>query len=153
VAPYFSAVAVARPAFLVTVSIQSTKRQGNLFVNTNGTQGLCTTGSSFVIVGDQLYENGLLITANSSDGFGALAPGANGTVSGGFAIDGNGVISWSSPSFTNGKASFCLGPDGIIDAIYVQGTQPSDCVPATLSQMSGSSCPGFNPVYPGVAGE
>lgn len=152
-APCFSAVAIARRAFLVTVSIQSTKRQGNLFVNTNGTQEICTTGSSFVIVRDQLYENGLLITAKPSDGFGALTPGANGTVSGGFAIDGNGIISWSSPSFTNGRASFCLGPDGVIDAIYVQGSQPSDCVPATLSQMSGSNCPGFSPVYPGVAGE
>ena len=150
-APYFSAVAVARPAFLVNVFMHNTKRQGNLFVSTDGVKGLCTDGSSFVIIGDQLYEDGLLITANVSTGYATLAPGANGTISGGFAVDSSGVITWSSPSFTNGQASFCLS-EGLIDVVYIQGTQPADCFPVTLSTMSGSDCPGFNPVYPGPAG-
>lgn len=117
----------------------------------NGTYSICTSGSSFVLIGDVLYDNGEEVTSNPSSSYGELAPG-NGTVSGGFAIDNAGVLSWSSPSFTNGEASFCLDPDGKIEAVYVQGTQPANCVPVILSESSSSNCPGFNPIYPGPAG-
>lgn len=129
------------------------KRQTNIFVTSNGTNGVCSTGGSFILLGDQLYEDGMIIATNTSTGYVPLLPTGNGTISGGFSLGGSDTLTWSNSNFMNGRASFCLATDGLIYVIF-SGSGPADCETVILSTLPGASCPGFQPVYPaGIVGK
>ena len=119
-----------------------------------------------MLMGDMLYENGVQLTANPGSAYEALLPiDYGGNITGGFALSSSGILSWSDPAFSGGQASFCLTSDGIVLAVFIQGTQPSDCTAVTLSTQlgmphddpdgmmiklttTGTSCSGFDPIYP-----
>jgi hypothetical protein len=129
------------------------KRQAGtaIFISGNGTVTACSIGDSFVLIGDQLYADGLPILANISLGYDPLIGYSGndtaGLTSGGFSVSDN-TLQWNQVGMTNGQASFCLSDSGVLEAVYIQGTQPADCQPVTLSTVPGATCLKFNPIYP-----
>ena len=135
------------------LSGRTEKRQAGtaIFVAGNGTVNACSIGDSFVLIGDQLYADGLPILANISLGYAPLIGYAGnnpaGLTGGGFSVSDDN-LQWSQVGMTNGQASFCLADSGVVEAVYIQGTQPTDCQPVKLSTVPGATCPNFNPIYP-----
>ena len=144
-------------AFVIAVDLQLNgrieKRQTGtaIFISGNGTVNACSIGDSFVLIGDQLYADGLPILANISLGYAPLigysGNDTTGLTGGGFSVSDN-TLQWDQVGMTNGQASFCLADSGVVEAVYIQGTQPADCQPVTLSTVPGATCPNFNPIYP-----
>lgn len=117
-------------------------------MTSNGTNGLCSTGGSFVLMGDQLYEDGMMIATNISSGYMPLLLMGNGSISDGFAVDGSGTLTWSNPGFTNGQASFYISSVNSLVYVIFSGSGPASCNILSLSTLPGASCPDFEPVYP-----
>jgi hypothetical protein len=59
------------PAYILAVNYPDKllERQNNIFITSNGTDGLCSTGVSLVLMGDQLSEDGIAIATNTTTGY------------------------------------------------------------------------------------
>ncbi len=124
------------------------RREAYAYVVTEGTLPACQAATTFLLVGDQLYAGGDLVTADPAGHPYQVFPrgaGPNGTVAGGFSVDiaDGAVLRWTSASFGAGNkdcsASFCVSSTNEILAVYVPGSAPSVCSPVTLSYVS-SAC-------------
>ncbi|KAL9110889.1 MAG: hypothetical protein Q9227_004689 [Pyrenula ochraceoflavens] len=138
------------PFLLTLSSLRTTKRQASGFVNGTGVASGCNTGSSFYLINNELYEDGLEISTFPGLPYMVLAGSTQvSSITTSFALEDN-VLTWRNSNFTDGQALFCLGSNGLIYAVFDQSQTPTDCSPTQLSAIPGVSCPGFNPVYPAV---
>ena len=141
-------------AFLLITTHPGTQRldrQTLLFVHANRIAPNCTAGGSFVLFGNQLFEEGALISTNANTVYAPLLPGlSSDSTIGGFGVNSDGCLHWHNSAFTNCAATFCLESDRVVVAVFVQGSEPSDCAPITISVLPSASCPSFTPTYPSI---
>ena len=68
-------------------------------------------------------------SATTGDAYDYFAPSTTpGDITTTFSLSNTGTLLWTSPTFFNGNALFCLLPSGIIVAVFEQGAQPTACV-------------------------
>ncbi|EPE05085.1 hypothetical protein F503_03690 [Ophiostoma piceae UAMH 11346] len=124
------------------------ERQSYAFVVTESTVPACQAATEFLLVGDQLYANGELVTADPANSAYQSFPDASPSspadtsrVSNGFSIGHDGTLQWTSDRFASSKARFCISSNNMILAIFSPGSAPSDCTPIDLNYVSSSQCP------------
>lgn len=126
--------------FVVSVQIligRLARRDQGGFIASGGTTGNCASALSFSLTNGQLFVENQLVSANAGVAFSPLAPSfPTGSITGVFAVS-NGILSWNNAAFTNGQASFCIGADGVLEAVFIAGQAPAGCVPVQLSVVSG----------------
>ena len=94
----------------------------------------CAQASFLSLANGQLFvqfANGTIAqySAKSGDAFDYLIPSTIlGDVTTTFSLSNTGTLLWTSNSFFNGGALFCVLPSGIIVAVFQQGAQPTNCV-------------------------
>ncbi|KAL1895025.1 hypothetical protein Sste5346_005445 [Sporothrix stenoceras] len=121
-----------------------TKRESSLFVTTSGqTSPACQLAEPFTLVGDQLVLSGNVpVTADPTA---ACQPftsfnGSN-SISGGFSVNADGTLHWSSSNFSLGNASFCITKANVVYAVFAAGGTPKDCTTVNLQCVPASTCP------------
>lgn len=92
----------------------------------------CHFATFFSLVGDQLFADGELITASEgSTSQPLLETSAIGAIKHGFSLE-SGILQWEHPSFSHGKASFCLSTSNKVLAVFNESSKPADCTPTSL---------------------
>lgn len=91
----------------------------------------CANADRFYLTGGHLYDGNLLVAANNntSSAFfkGTQSPGP---IRSTFTVTEN-ILSWSSPNFSNGAASFCVSGNSVLSVF--SGDMPSGCAPVTIA--------------------
>ena len=114
---------------------QKRRRQNSSFLGYNGrAASSCTQASVLTLSNGALsatYANGTVasFSANPGDAYDYLVPSTTpGSITTTFSLSNTGTLLWTSDSFFNGGALFCVIPSGIIVAVFQQGAQPTSCV-------------------------
>jgi hypothetical protein len=125
------------------------RRQSFSYVGLSGrTSTDCSSAATFSLVNGQLsYTNssgtmifGALSSALTS--YVLFVPSTNpGDITTTFSLGQGGTLMWSSLSFPAISASFCVRNDGSILAVFVIGTQPTDCVFTAITIADLTTCP------------
>ncbi len=152
-APDFSYV----DGYTFIISMKEISPQGNKNVNAKrqavlGGQGQATTSCADAVIYSLM--NGQLF-ANSSSGalqygtspgvqYANFTPSASpGSITTLFSVDSQNNLLWSNSNFYNNQAQFCVMPDGMIVAVFVQqAAAPVLCNFVVLSLTRVSSCVG-----------
>ena len=111
------------------------KRQAGAFMSYTGrATSSCAQASILTLANSQLwmtYSNGTVaqFSARTGDAYDYFAPSTNpGDITTTFSLSNTGTLLWTSPSFFNGNALFCVLPSGVLVAVFQQGAQPLSCV-------------------------
>jgi hypothetical protein len=130
-------------------NVEHVRRQAFSYVGLRGrTSTDCSSAATFSLVNGQLsYTNssgtmlfGTLSSATTS--YVLFVPSTNpGDITTTFSLGQGGMLMWSSPSFPAISASFCVRNDGSILAVFVVGTQPTDCVFTVITIADLTTCP------------
>ena len=135
------------PFLLQLGSSHFAKRQSYAFVVTESTVPACQAATEFLLVGDRLYANGALVTADPTVSRYQSFPSSSdkSPVRSGFSIAPDGTLQWSSDRFAGSNARFCISSANMILAVFAPGSAPSGCTPVDLNYVSctfPSSSPG-----------
>lgn len=124
-----------QPQFLVQVELEGLKKgrpEPPSYLFHKGTCKECHFATFFSLVGDQLFADGELVkTSEGSNYQPLLATPAVRDIEHGFSLEYD-ILQWEHPSFSGGRASFCLSTSNTVLAIFNNETQPADCAPANL---------------------
>ena len=111
------------------------RRQAGSFMGYNGrATSACSQASFLTLSNGQLFvhfANGTVAqySAHSGDAYDYLIPSTSlGDITTTFSLSNTGTLLWTSDSFFNGGALFCLLPSGVVVAVFQQGAQPTSCV-------------------------
>ena len=111
------------------------KRQAGAFMSYTGrATSSCAQASILTLANNQLwmtFSNGTVaqFSARTGDAYDYFAPSTNpGDITTTFSLSNTGTLLWTSPSFFNGNALFCVLPSGVLVAVFQQGAQPLSCV-------------------------
>ena len=77
------------------------------------------------------FSNGTVaqFSANTGDAYDYFTPSVTpGDITTTFSLSNTGTLLWTSPSFFNGNALFCVLTSGVIVAVFEQGAQPTSCI-------------------------
>lgn len=138
-----TAVATGAPVLLQVnlTPLRHRRRQSNdPFIGPGGTTNDCAAAISYSIINEQLFADGNLVSTN----FFGLATGyaplglinPTGPIATSFSII-NGYLAWSNAPFTNGAATFCITPNGILNAVFNPSKQSATCETVHLSAVPG----------------
>lgn len=123
------------------------KRQAGAFMSYTGrATSSCSQASILTLANNQLwmtYSNGTVaqFSARTGDAYDYFAPSTNpGDITTTFSLSNTGTLLWTSPSFFNGNALFCVLPSGVLVAVFQQGAQPLACVFIDLTVAELASC-------------
>ena len=128
------------------------RRQAGTYLGTNGQlTSSCSAANTYSLINGQLFvtTNGTTAQYSSSPGTGyelfvpSTTPGSITTT---FSIGVTGALLWTSSTFFNGNALFCILPSGSVVAVFVQNTQPQGCIFIQITISDLTSC--FNPIGP-----
>lgn len=138
--------------FLGSITITNQKRQSGGFVQNGNITEDCSTGSSLYLMNDQLFIDGLIVSTSPGVPYTPLAGSQTpGSITTAFSLI-NGILQWTNGGFPNGQTFFCLAEDQTLYAIFDVTKTPRGCKFTTVSAVLGSTCPGFQPIYPGPLG-
>ncbi|KAK1238736.1 hypothetical protein MKX07_004312 [Trichoderma sp. CBMAI-0711] len=81
---------------------------------------------------DRLFADGELVATNEGTTHQPLLETpSTAAIDNGFSLE-EGILQWRHPSFTGGKASFCLSESNTVLAVFNETSIPTDCAPANL---------------------
>jgi syndecan 1 len=121
-----------QPQFILQLDELRPKRLTPSYLFPKGTCTECQFATFFSLKGDRLFADGELVATNEGTTHQPLLETpSTAAIDNGFSLE-EGILQWRHPSFTGGKASFCLSESNTVVAVFNETSIPTDCAPANL---------------------